>query len=292
MSDQDNSLRQRREANDQVRNSGVSEGSESREAEPAAAQIEDEQKRMTAFERSTLRWAKVAVIMAGLAAFFVCLQWWEMRSGAIDTHNLAEASKTQALKMTNVSEASDKIRQAAQDMVTQDQRIADNAQHSLEASNKQSKDALDATIKDFQRDQRAWVGLGQYAIQQFDDKQPFKLVLPFVNSGKSPAILTEQCVAYTIVDHRLTGPPTGYTYQFEKSSAIAPQGAYASTITNRAVPVSYDGITNGTLFLYFFGEFRYHDVYDPAVLHTTDFCLVYDKDAKLMTFCLNGNDMN
>jgi hypothetical protein len=235
--------------------------------------------------------ATIVIALATIVNLGVAWKMWgEMRTAGTDTHTLAEAAKKQADKMTDVSDAADKIRQAADNMVTQDQRIADNAQHSLDASNKQSKASLDATIQDFQRDQRAWVGLGQYAIQQFDDKQPFKLQLPFVNSGKSPAILTEQCVAFTIVDHRLTGPPD-YTHQFEKSSAIAPQGAYASNIINRAVPMSYEGITNGTLFLYFFGEFRYHDVYDPSVVHTTDFCLEYNKDLKLMGFCLNGNDM-
>lgn len=47
---------------------------------------------MSSYERSTLRWAKTAVIISCLAAFFVCAQWFEMHSGGKDTHNLALAS--------------------------------------------------------------------------------------------------------------------------------------------------------------------------------------------------------
>jgi hypothetical protein len=51
---------------------------------------------MNAFEQSTIRWARVAVLMSGAAALFVCLQWWEMHTGSGDTHALADAAKRQA----------------------------------------------------------------------------------------------------------------------------------------------------------------------------------------------------
>src|SRR5579862_918095 len=116
-------------------------------AEPATAeQLTVVEKQMTGFEQATLRWAKIAVLLSGLAAFFVCAQWYEMHAGAGDTHTLAEQAKKQAEKMSSMSEAAEKIRQAAESMVIQDQRIADNAKSTLDASNKQSKAALDATI--------------------------------------------------------------------------------------------------------------------------------------------------
>jgi isopentenyl phosphate kinase len=52
----------------------------------------------------------------------------EIHTGGSDTHTLAQAADTQAKKMIDMSNAADKIRQAAENMVTQDQRIADNAQ--------------------------------------------------------------------------------------------------------------------------------------------------------------------
>jgi len=256
-------------------------------------------KPLSCFEIWTIGLAGIGILVAagtGLAIFWQArISAWtlgEIKKGGTDTHDLAVAAKTQSDKMSNMADAADKIRQAAQDLVIQDQRIADNAKESLDASNKQNKAALNATIADFQRDQRAWVGLGQYNIQSFDKQNPFKLVIPFVNSGKSPAISTEEAVSYAIIDHPLTGPPADSAYYFQKTSAVAPQGSYGLTITNTAVPAAYDDITSGVVFLYFFGEFRYHDVYDAKTAHTTSFCLYYDKGLKAMAFCASGNDMN
>jgi hypothetical protein len=52
---------------------------------------------MNEFERSTIKWARAAVIMSFLAALFVCLQWNEMRKGGADTHDLADAAKKQTI---------------------------------------------------------------------------------------------------------------------------------------------------------------------------------------------------
>ncbi len=69
---------------------------------PATAeQLTEVEEQMTGFEKSTLRWAKTAVIMSGLAALFVCGQWWEMHKGSTDTHNLAAAAGSQATAAWN-----------------------------------------------------------------------------------------------------------------------------------------------------------------------------------------------
>jgi hypothetical protein len=51
---------------------------------------------MNDFERSTIRWARVAVLLSGAAALFICLQWYEMHTGGADTHDLAVAAGKQA----------------------------------------------------------------------------------------------------------------------------------------------------------------------------------------------------
>jgi hypothetical protein len=51
---------------------------------------------MSNFERSTLRWTKVTVLVVFATMLFVGLQWNEMRTSSVDTHDLAEAAKTQA----------------------------------------------------------------------------------------------------------------------------------------------------------------------------------------------------
>src|SRR6185437_128325 len=59
-------------------------------------QLNAVEQQMTGFERATLRWAKAAVILSGLAAAFVCLQWWEMHTGGKYTHELAVSAGKQA----------------------------------------------------------------------------------------------------------------------------------------------------------------------------------------------------
>lgn len=82
--------------------------------EPATAkQLKEVEKEMTGFEKSTLRWARTAVIMSGLAAAFVCLQWVEMCKGGNDTHELATQAKNQADRTKEVAEAAKKSADAA-----------------------------------------------------------------------------------------------------------------------------------------------------------------------------------
>jgi hypothetical protein len=74
-------------------------------ATPATAeQLTEVEEQMTGFEKSTLRWAKTAVIMSGVAAFIVCGQWWEMHEGGVDTRNLAIAAGKQADRMKELTD--------------------------------------------------------------------------------------------------------------------------------------------------------------------------------------------
>lgn len=62
-------------------------------------QLAEVEEQMSGFEKSTLRWAKTAVIMSGIAAIFVCAQWLEMHESGVDTHDLAVAAGNQAIAM-------------------------------------------------------------------------------------------------------------------------------------------------------------------------------------------------
>jgi DNA anti-recombination protein RmuC len=124
---------------------------------PAADQLTEIEKQMTGFERATLRGTKAAVFMSFLAAGFVCLQWIEMRNGATDTHTLAVAAKTQAEKMSSMSDAAEKIRDASQNLVAETKKTADSSQKAIQESNRQSQASLDATIANGRLEQRAWV---------------------------------------------------------------------------------------------------------------------------------------
>jgi hypothetical protein len=69
-----------------------------------AEQLLEVEKEMSGFEKSTLLWAKTAVLMSGLAAMFVCAQWWEMHEGGADTHDLAVSAGKQADRMKDFAD--------------------------------------------------------------------------------------------------------------------------------------------------------------------------------------------
>lgn len=62
----------------------------------AETKLEEVERKMNAFERSTLRWTRANFLVVGATGLFICLQWCEMRSGGADTHDLAEATKKEA----------------------------------------------------------------------------------------------------------------------------------------------------------------------------------------------------
>ncbi len=261
----------------------------------AANQLEEVQREMTGFERATLRWAKVAVGMSGVAALFVCLQWYEMHSGGQDTHDLAVQAKRQADKMKDMSDAADKIRQAAENMVVQDQRIADNAKNALDASNKQSKAALATSIASSRFDQRAWAGV--------------TVALSFFNSGKTPARNVEFGVRYRTTPFPIDGPLQRdiSALTFHASRSIAPQGRYINVVAdaiilggtfpnsvaedNKTLISQFPLIKQGKLFLYYFGMLRYDD--NVGKRHATQFCIyLADPSTKALGFCNRFNDMD
>jgi hypothetical protein len=124
-------------------------------------ELKTAEKEMSGFEKATLKWAKIAAGMSFAAALFICAQWWEMRRSAKDTHTLAQAAKTQAEKMGNMADAASKIQQAANNMVTQEQRIADISHRAIGESIKQNRVTLDSTISEFRSEHRAWVSLNE-----------------------------------------------------------------------------------------------------------------------------------
>jgi hypothetical protein len=261
------------------------------------------QRKMGIFSR-VLPWIKrdttstgwLIVLLTTVIAATSYLQWHEIRSGSTDTHTLAEAAKTQAGKMTDMSTAADKIREAAQNMVTQDQRIADNAQKALEASNKQSKTALDATIAASHFDQRAWLSAGDntYTIAE---SGPIDNTVIVSNTGKSPAmeifcringtvklrgnILSDSDIAYPSALPTLNQGTIFPNQRF-------PLKAGAILMESEKQRIWFGNIQSGEWIQYFFGEVRYKDIFGRE--HWTHFCSQFVPATKGGTPCPIYND--
>jgi len=110
-------------------------------------------------------------------------------------------------------------------MATQDQRIADNSKRSVDASNRQSKAVPDATIAASRLDQRAWLGISNVRIVQFEKDKPFKINVDFKNTGKTPSLQTMVSIKW-VQDFNIRPGPKDEWFNaiMEPAEAISPQG--------------------------------------------------------------------
>jgi hypothetical protein len=250
--------------------------------------------------------AKATVVFAGISAAATVLYcafagWtlYEIHSGGADTKAIASAAGLQA-------EAAGKIAGAAKaqsaqaeaqttkmgesltktdSLITATNNLATQAQRSANIAN----DSLTEIRENFKKEQRAWIGLG-VPQGQIDPEKPFVLNIPLINSGRTPAIMTEYAVSYgfsAVSPVRATEP---VDFGYAPGPAIAPQGNFTIGVTNRAVVARYQEIMSKKTFLFFIGVFRYHDTYS-SIVHSTKFCMSFDIDRKEMASCENGNDI-
>jgi len=308
--DSDNKFSKEQDVRNTRSSANLSQGLNAPAPQPSTAQqFQEVEKRMTSFERSTIRWTRVAVGVSILAALFICAQWWEMHSGAKDTRTLAQAAKTQAEKTSTMSDSAEKIRQAAEHLVAQEQRIADNSQQAMDASNRQSKAALDATIANAKRDQRAWVGvMATSPSEGFTETAPWKVTVVFFNSGRTPARNVESSGMFTTSPVPIPRPTPEQIKQliFRPAQSIAPQGSYREVLGidypaevstaaqkqgQQMLLSQYAMIKSKQLFLYYFGILKYEDSFGNH--RETQFCIfLANPDTKEVGFCDAFNDLN
>lgn len=288
-------------------------------SETTAQQIEKVEEEMSGFEKSTLRWARTAVIMSGLAAIFVCLQWWEMHTSGTDTHSLAISAGDQASRMQDfanrMKDQADQTKDLADRMKKQADEtkiIAAQAVIQANANQKLAQNAVDTLAnakKSFRDEQRAWVGVqGTADSRGFTDKEPWQITVVFFNSGRTPAQNVQTSGMYTTSPVPLSGPTPQQIamLQFQPAQSIAPQGFYresvgeaigaegtsANQISGMQTLVSeYTQIKSKTLFLYYYGLVKYEDVSGKS--HETQYCiLLANPDTKQAGICDSFNDLN
>lgn len=177
------------------------------DASPAQPDTRDElkqiEKAMSGFEKSTLRWSRVAVVMSSLAALFVCAQWWEMHTSSVDTHDLAIAAKNQADRIKDVADAAkaqseqakaqtdkmkesiaktDNLIRATSDLAKESKRYADDADSSLALAR-----------QNFTLDQRPYIWF-ETTGPVIESGKKIAWGLRFRNYGRSPAVQVRSCV--------------------------------------------------------------------------------------------------
>lgn len=169
---------------------------------------------MTGFERATLRWARAAVIMSGLAAIFVCLQWWEMHTASADTHNLAVAARNQATWTQNLAtqmqaqadrtkDLADRMKDQAdrtKDLADRTEIIADEAVVQAKAA-KSTAQTADETLT---LSERAYLILGSPT----DEFHYSRIFVPIINTGHIPSGHAEAVVHE--VTFSIDNPKSGF----------------------------------------------------------------------------------
>jgi hypothetical protein len=252
-------------------------------ASPATAeQLTEVEEQMSGFEKSTLRWAKTAVIMSGLAAIFVCAQWWEMHKGGIDTKNLATAAGTQAAAASGFAKSASEIDTKIGLVEWDFSRMARN-----------SEEAIRATQESMRLDQRAWLGFGdaKFTISATDMSAGFTAR----NVGKTPATKVITNVAWTgkIAGTPLTTKDIVYPQKNLESGTIFPSQIFeVSNSLPKPVPAYQsrfvEELRGESRFLYVFGKIEYLDVF--GLPHWTHYCVVVSQDLKGNRPCDIYND--
>lgn len=105
------------------------------------------------------------------------------------------------------------------------------AQQGLSFSQQSADKSFAATVAQFNREQRAWVGLDASQVDQFGLNTFFEAQLKFFNSGRTPALHLHSAMGYRINPKFLDGPApeniADLEHSFRGNDVIAPQ---ASTI--------------------------------------------------------------
>jgi hypothetical protein len=146
-------------------------------------------KEMNSFERATIRWARLAAIMAGVAAIFVCAQWYEMHTSGTDTHDLAVAAGKQADSAKIQSENTSKLADAAVKQANASTAQVGKLQAGVDETARLAAAAASANKiaqQAIETQTRPWIGIdGEYY-------KPYPIAtfnLVITNYGPSPAIL-------------------------------------------------------------------------------------------------------
>jgi hypothetical protein len=220
------------------------------------------------------------------------------------------------LRQTSISKESANAAKSAADTaqgVLAQNKIESTAQairnrEALEASAKQSKAALDASIQSARLDQRAWVGISQISGPSFTDAKGAQVYIregvndrvvsaTVANSGKTPALKFQSRTA-------MRGQPAnsifvpGYQVELGSGSGasftVIQPGGRAVLPSGRAMApmpkAGIDGIVNGAITIYFYGELKYEDVYGKP--HATHFCMKLEPTLVDFRDCPAYNDAN
>jgi hypothetical protein len=212
----------------------------------------------------------------------------EIRNGKADTNRIITASETQAYAAQKIAGASDRNAAAAESFSTSAGNInigLSNAVQKLEAQTVSSNKALQATIDNFHQEQRAWLN-AQVAIGIPKSDVPYKIQIPILNSGKTPA---KHLMVYFTGRFFAKGEKVAYTFLgVPQPLGIATPGpSITFTYNSTGIPETGDYVAahKGDKFIVF-GAITYEDVFDAK--HWLTYCF-FATEENSYAYCTEHN---
>jgi hypothetical protein len=266
--------------------------------QPATTQqLEEVEKKMSAFERATLTWARAAFIVACAAAAFACLQWVAMRQ------TLSEMKTSGDVSTNQVWQAIGNMNWLA--------KTADGSLHQTQnaiAENKrQSTISLNATIEQNRLDQRAWVGPVQVEDTRTKDAagnavfvtegSASQFIVRIKNTGKTPAMNVLMQISDLISGGN---PPPEFSEKMakyetegigpESRSVMQPQQETGFPTSGRIIYTHdlIEMVKSSKAKIWVYGKITYNDVFRRP--HKTIFCMELSPDLERLSQCKEYNE--
>ena len=251
-----------------------------------------------------------AVIAFSTLVYTVVSVWTliEIRSGGVDTHNLALAAATQATHTEEIAQAADNQVDAANEISDAADSFSETAEIAVEEFRKAAADSVatskraganaERAITEASRNAQVALRVSERPYVTFENirfdpaldatKNPSIIKYDMHNSGRSPALKLRKEISGFIDDVKIrSAPSTGDGFLSEVIIAADRSVTSSETLTMDAF--TFIRVTGGKAKLSLKGSFDYTDIFKDT--HSTTFCAAWDNEAKEWRFC-PGNDVN
>lgn len=231
------------------------------------------------------------------------LQWHEMHGTGRQTDKLIQAAKINAGAAASFSNSAASINTEITNavnqlgyQVTELRKSAKESNRLAIATEKTAQAAKDGIITNrnaIHLENRAWLGVTNESVVQFNPGQPIKVDVVLINSGKTPA---SQVTEGMDVQELIMIPNTLLSFGLnglKPTASIPPQGTHIlHFISNDKL----DGVTKAkieekTLILVIRGMIQYED-FDKTQRSSSICMFMSDPATKQLSFCETGNDMD
>jgi hypothetical protein len=128
---------------------------------------------------------------------------------ACAAQKIADASDRNAEAAKSFSTTADKIRGETARAVGELKRAANDSETAMKENSRNAQNVLNTSIEASKLDQRAWFGISDFEILQYDPNdttKPFRMQIVFRNSGKTPARQISELGVFQVYSSNFSGP--------------------------------------------------------------------------------------